>query len=76
MPEKLPHIIPAPQPEISEAFAAYKATSQFYQEVQSRAAMSRYCDWYYTTAERHRQELQQIRSEINILSWFRLFRRY
>jgi len=44
---------------------------QFYQEVQSREAIKLYCDWYYTTAERHRQELQQMRSELNILGWFR-----
>lgn len=75
MPDKLGHIFPAPQPEIEETFAAYQATSHFYREVQSRLAMSRYCEWYYTTAERHRQELQQMQGELNILGWFRLLRR-
>lgn len=70
MPDELRRIIPRPQPR-EDAFAAYHVTSKFYQEVQSRAAMSRYCDWYYTTAEVHRQELQQMRGELNILGWFR-----
>jgi len=45
MPDKLRHIIPAPQAEIEQTFAAYQATSLFYWEVQSREA-KRYCDWY------------------------------
>lgn len=75
MPDNLRHIIPASQPEIEETFAAYQATSQFYWEVQSREAMSLYCEWYYTTAEHHRQELQQMQGELNILGWFRPLRR-
>lgn len=69
MPDELSQIIPAPQPDIE--FAAYRATSQFYREVQSREAMKRYCDWYYSTAKCHQQELQQMRGELNILGWFR-----
>jgi len=71
MPDELRRIIRSPQPEIEETFAAYQATSQFYREVQSREAIKHYSDWYYTTAERHRQELQQMRGEINIMGWFR-----
>ena len=33
--DELRQIIPLPQPEIEETFAAYQATRQFYQEVQS-----------------------------------------
>lgn len=61
MRDELREIIPVPQPEIEDTFAAYQVTSKFYQEVQSREAISRYCDWYYTTAEVHKQELQQMR---------------
>ncbi len=75
MPDELRRIIPAPQPEIQDTFAAYQTTRQFYQEVQSRAELNTYCDWYYTTAELHRQELQQMRGELNILGWFRRGRR-
>ena len=71
MTDELRRIIPTPQPEIAQIFATYEATSQFYQEVQSREAVKLYCKWYYATAERHRQELQQMRDEFNILSWFR-----
>jgi hypothetical protein len=71
MPDELRQIVPAPQPDIEATFAAYQATRQFYQEVQSREAIKRYCDWYYSTAELHRQELQQMRGELNILGWFR-----
>jgi hypothetical protein len=71
MPNEFRQIVPLPQPEIEATFAAYQATSQFYREVQTREALSLYCDWYYKTSARHRQELQQMRSELNILSWFR-----
>ena len=72
MPDELRQIIPVPQPEIEEVFAAYHVTSQFYQEVQSRTAWEQHCDWYNSTAAAHKQELQRMRGEINILSWFRL----
>jgi hypothetical protein len=71
MPHELRRIVPLPQPEMEAIFAAYHATSQFYREVQTRETMSLYCDWYYRTAALHRQELQQMRGELNILSWFR-----
>lgn len=71
MPDELRQIIPVPQPDIEATFAAYQATRQFYREVQSREAIKRYCDWYYSIAEHHRQELQQMRGELNILGWFR-----
>ena len=74
MTDELRRIIPTPQPEIANIFATYEATSQFYQEVQSRQAVKLYCEWYYTTSKRHRQELQQMRDEFNILSWFRRVR--
>jgi len=71
MPNELPQIRPAPQPAEIDDFAAYRATSQFYREVQSRQSFQQYCEWYYAVAERHRQELQQMRGEVNILGWFR-----
>lgn len=71
MPDELRQIIQTPQPEITPTFAAYEATRQFYREVQTREATSLYCDWYYKTATHHRQELQQMRGEFNLMSWFR-----
>ena len=73
MSEELQQIIPAPNsPIVQETFAAIATTSQFYREVKSRDAMNVYCAWYNTTAEKHRQELKQMRGELNILRWFRL----
>lgn len=71
MSKNLPHIIPSPQPEVEDTFAVYHTSSQFYQEVQARSELKRYCEWYYTTAECHRQELEKMRGELNIMRWFR-----
>ncbi|WP_143167790.1 hypothetical protein [Chroogloeocystis siderophila] len=65
------YIIPLPPPETQDIFATYQATRQFYHEVQIRTQLQQYCAWYFTTAECHRQELEQMRSEINVFSWFR-----
>lgn len=71
MPEELRRIIPLPQPKHHEIFAVYQVTSEFHQEVQSRQALLRYCEWYDATAEQHRQELQRMQGEPNILGWLR-----
>ncbi len=72
MSEELQHIVPAPpSPVTQETFAATSSTSQFYREVKSRDAMKVYCAWYRTVAQKHRQELEQMRGELNILSLFR-----
>lgn len=75
MSEELRRIIPLPPRVADETFATYQATTEFYQEVQYRNELERYCHWYYMTAERHRQELQKMRKETNILGWFRGGRR-
>lgn len=73
MSEELQHIIPTPpSPATQETFAAIASTREFYQEVKSRNQMNVYCAWYHTTAQQHRQELKQMRGELNILRWFRL----
>jgi len=70
MRQELPHIIPSPQPEVEESFSAYQTTHEFYYEVQQRLEFQRYCEWYDTTAEHHRQELKKMRGELNIFRWF------
>lgn len=65
------YIIPIPPPETQDIFAIYQTTRQFYREVHARIEFEQYCDWYQITAEQHRQELAQMRSEINIFRWFR-----
>ncbi|MCU0517411.1 MAG: hypothetical protein MUC60_11230 [Oscillatoria sp. Prado101] len=62
-------LAPAPQPEI-EILEAHQTAREFYREVQHRQDFDSYCQWYYSTAERHRQELQKMRGDINIFGWF------
>ncbi|HEY9852232.1 MAG TPA: hypothetical protein V6D28_22350 [Leptolyngbyaceae cyanobacterium] len=71
MSEELRQIIPMPPQAADEMFAAYQATNQFYREITYRQEFERYCQWYYTTAEHHRQELKKMQSDINILGCFR-----
>jgi hypothetical protein len=55
------------EPEILEI---YRTTHQFYDEVQHREALDRYCDWYYSVAEQNRRELEKMRGDINLFGWF------
>lgn len=64
------HIIPIPQPEVEEIFQVYKVTHEFYREAEQRDELEQYCQWYYQTAEQHRQELENMRGDINLLGWF------
>lgn len=64
------HIIPVPQPEVEDVFEVYQVTYTFYREVEHRQAFDEYCQWYDQVAEQHRQELAQMRREINFMSWF------
>lgn len=70
MASELQRIVPAPQPEMMEIIEAYQVTREFYQELQYREEFDRYCDWYDLTVQQHQQELEQMRSELNILGWF------
>lgn len=53
-----------------EILQAYQFTAEFYREVQYREDFERHCQWYDETAERHRQELEKMRGDINIFGWF------
>lgn len=64
------HIIPIPQPEVEEIFEVYQATHEFYREAEQREALEQYCQWYYQMAEQHRQELEHMRGDVNLLGWF------
>ncbi|MBD1821874.1 hypothetical protein H6F51_05100 [Cyanobacteria bacterium FACHB-DQ100] len=54
-----------------ELFEIYRSTHQFYQEVQSREAHDRYCEWYAAASEQHRRELEKMRGDVNVFGWFR-----
>ncbi|MBO3461694.1 hypothetical protein G7B40_039520 [Aetokthonos hydrillicola Thurmond2011] len=71
MSRNLPHIIPSSQPPSEETFAVYQTTHQFYQEIRVRDEFKQYCEWYHTTAQSNRQDLERMRGELNIFAWFR-----
>ncbi|MBW4624209.1 MAG: hypothetical protein KME49_01510 [Brasilonema octagenarum HA4186-MV1] len=71
MSQELSQIIPSPQSEVEDTFSAYQTTHQFYTEVQTRSEFKQYCERYYITAERNRQDLEKMRGELNIMRWFR-----
>ncbi|MBD2005291.1 MULTISPECIES: hypothetical protein [Cyanophyceae] len=69
MSQKILRIIIGTQPA-AEVFATYRATHDFYREVQYREELKSYSEWYYMTAESNRKELQKMRGDINIFGWF------
>jgi hypothetical protein len=68
-PKEFRRIIPAPPPA-ADIFASYRMAHEFRREAEYRQELKNYCDWYYSTAESHRQELEKMRGDINILGWF------
>ncbi|MBK4730825.1 hypothetical protein JJD41_13275 [Oxynema sp. CENA135] len=69
----LPHeFLPLfPTPTVAgESLEAAQITRDFYREVQYRQEFDRHCQWYYETAERHRQELEKMRGDLNLFGWF------
>jgi len=61
---------PTPQNQV-ELLRTYQVSREFYQEVQYRQNFERHCQWYQQTAALHRQEVQKMQQDINILGWFR-----
>jgi hypothetical protein len=53
-----------------EILSRHQLTYEFRAEVQYRDEFQRYCQWYYQTAAQHRQELEQMRGDINLLGLF------
>lgn len=64
-------IRPAIPPAQLDILKGYQASSKFYREVEYRQEFERHCQWYQQIAQQHRQELQKMRGDINLLSWFR-----
>jgi hypothetical protein len=71
MSKELPYIVPSPQAEVQEVFAAAQVTRQFYDEIQTRSEHRQHCTWYRDTSLRHNQELEKMRGEFNLFAWFR-----
>ncbi|MEB3336005.1 MAG: hypothetical protein VKJ46_00975 [Leptolyngbyaceae bacterium] len=61
--------IPVPPTE-AEVFRSLRFTHDFYREVQYRKVFQHHCEEYQALAQRHRQELQKMRGDINVLGWF------
>jgi hypothetical protein len=70
MSDEFRQIIPTPPLVADEVFATHQVSQEFYREVEYRQELERYCQWYYSTAALHRQDLQKMRREMNIFGWF------
>lgn len=61
-----------PVPQVpSDALVTYELTHRFYQEKDYRDACDRHHQWYAATAAKHREELQRMRGDFNLLGLFR-----
>ncbi len=65
---------PSLQP-IVRTVDSHRLTYEFTWEVRRRQEHEQYCQWYYTVAAQHRKELEQMRHDIDILSWLRRSKR-
>lgn len=59
-----------PPVENLEALEAIQITQEFHQEIKYRQDFERHCQWYYQTAHRHRNEMQKMLGDFNLLGWF------
>ncbi len=67
----LPEIRYVVPPPTQALFAPFQMTHHFYQEATYRGHQEEYCHWYRAVADAHRRELEVLRTDVNILSWFR-----
>jgi hypothetical protein len=56
---------------IAQIIESHQLTYAFTWEVQRRQDHEQYCQWYSAVAEQHRKELEQMKGDIDILSWLR-----
>ncbi|AKG23549.1 hypothetical protein [Calothrix sp. 336/3] len=71
MSQELPQIVPGLPPQVEDGFATHQTAYEFYQEVEIRLQLQRHSEWYHRTAKQHQQDLEKMRGEFNIMSWFR-----
>lgn len=67
IPDEMRLVILPPQ---LDHLKGHQVSHKFHQELQYRQELARHCHWYERTAQQHRQELQKMRRDINILGWF------
>jgi hypothetical protein len=63
-------VVPLNPDQGLDVLETYQVTHHFYAEVKYRQDFEAYCQWYDAVAEQHRQELEAMKSDINILGWF------
>ncbi|MFQ4135390.1 hypothetical protein PGN35_003645 [Nodosilinea sp. PGN35] len=64
-----PRSLATPQ-EVSDYLKLQQAAQDFRLEVEHRARLEAYCQWYYQVAAENQRDLEQMRSEVNLLTWF------
>lgn len=57
-------------PEAIEVLQRYQITHEFYQEALYREVQHIQAQAYQALASQHRQELEQLRRDVNIMGWF------
>lgn len=65
-----PRSLATPQ-EVVEYLELHQAAQEFRLEVEHRSNFDAYCQWYYQVAAANQRDLDQMRSELNLLSWFK-----
>jgi len=60
----------ATRQEVIEYLALHQAAQDFRLEVEHRAQVDAYCQWYYQVAEENRETLTRMQGELNVLAWF------
>jgi hypothetical protein len=63
-----PRSLATPQ-EVAEYLELHRAAQEFRLELEHRERLAAYCQWYEQTAALHRQDLVQMRSELQLLGW-------
>ncbi|PPT10057.1 hypothetical protein CKA32_001617 [Geitlerinema sp. FC II] len=70
MSDGINRIVFVPPPQLDDRIETHHVTREFHREVGYRRDFEAYCQWYYDTAERHRQEFQKMQGDINLFGWF------
>ena len=56
---------------VHESILLHQAAVEFRQETKARQALAEYCAWYDEMAQQNQADLVTMRSEIELLGWFR-----
>lgn len=56
--------------EVVEYLELHQAAQEFRLELEHRDNLEAYCQWYHQTAIENQHDLEQMRTELNVLAWF------